>query len=238
MSAPVPTRESEDRPSLLALIYKYIVQPLIQYFGEFANFSPVIFSLGSLYIALVTLNYPIFLFSLASGEALLVQSVLSGISNYLQTSESVGGEKEKGAPCKSLYEGSISTKFKYLLQNGVGHPFPNSPLYFIAFAAAYCIQSMSLFAEECSQRGPAYSTRPYIAYIMTSLTIILFALYNLIYNCDTVMGITLSIALGLLVGFMVCYQNLLLFGKQGVDMLFIPPLVERTGMDYICVSTN
>lgn len=228
----------EERPSLSAMIYKYCVQPLIQSFGEFANFSPAIFTLGSLYISIVTLNFPIFLFSLASGEALLVQRLLSGISNYLQTSDSLGGDKEKGAQCKSVYEGSVATKFKYLLQNGVGQPFPNSPLYFIAFASAYCIQSMILFAEECSQRGPSYSSRPYVAYIMTSLTLILFALYNLIYNCDSMTGIMLSIAIGLLVGFMACYQNLMLFGKPGVDMLFIPPLLRRSGMDYICVSTN
>lgn len=48
----------------------------------------------------------------------------------------------------------------------------------------------------------------------------------------------MSVVTGLIVGFMLCYQNLVAFGKEGIDMLFIPPLVQRNGLDYICVSTN
>ena len=223
-------------PTIVELLQKNIVRPAVSHFGEFANFSPVIFTLGSLYVAAVTLNYPILIFSLASGEAFLIKYILSGISNFLATSDTV--QVDAGAECKSIYEGSISTKFKHLLQNGVGTTFPNSPLYFISFAAAYCIQSMLYYSEECSKRGPAYSSRPYIAYIMAALIIILFSLYTLMYNCDSTFSIMMSVITGLIVGFMLCYQNLLVFGKEGIAMLFIPPLVQRNGLDYICVSTN
>ena len=237
MSDPSPAEKS-----IFAFLYEMVLKPMENKFAEFSHFSPVIFTLGSLFLSLVTLNYPIFLFSLASGEALLAQNVLKGVSDYLVTADSMQHSRkesvESDMKCKSKYQGSEATKFKYLLDNGFTQSFPNSALYFLSFASAYCLQAMSLFTEECYERGGSYSTRPYIAYISTSLCMILFCMYNLIYSCDTPLGVLFSVLAGLFMGFILCYQNLLLFGKAGVDMLFIPPLVSRSGMDYICVSTN
>lgn len=217
-----------------------LLQPIENKFGEFANLSPVIVTLGSLFISIATLNYPIFLFSLASGEALVFQKVLSGVSSMMVTSDDIKDNKDigKGSKCKSVYEGSISTKFKYLLANGIGNPFPNQSLYFLSFASAYCIQAMLFFTKECYERGSSYSTRPYLATVGTSLFVLLFSIYLMVYNCDTMLGVVMSIVVGLLIGFILCNQNFYLFGKQGIDMLFIPPLIERSGMDYICVSTK
>ena len=248
MSAPAapspPTAESAkveaNSGSILSLIYEFLIAPVEARFAEFSLFSPVIFTLGSLFVALFTLNYPVFILSLASGEALLIQNVMKGVSNYMATTEGIEESRGLGKDpkCKSRYEGSESVKFNYLLENGLSTTFPNSALYFLSFASAYCIQSMSFFSKECYERGYSYSIRPYIAYISAGLSILLFSTFTLIYSCDTPLGVILSVVLGLLIGFAICYQNYLLFGKAGVDILFIPPLVSRSGMDYICVSTN
>jgi hypothetical protein len=237
MSSPTPPAAKEG---FLSLLYSFIISPVEAKFAELSLFSPAIFTLGSLFLSFVTLNYPIFLLSIASGEALLIQNVLRGVSNYLATPESIEESKSigKDARCKSRYEGSESTKFKYLLDNGIATAFPNSALYFLSFVSAYCIQSMSFFSKECYERGSSYSIRPYMAYISAAMCIILFSIFTLLYSCDTPLGVILSVVVGLLVGFVLCYQNYLIFGKPGVDMLFIPPLVSRSGMDYICVSTN
>lgn len=235
-NAPAPA----SAPGILTILYTLLISPVEARFAELSLFSPAIFTLGSLFISFITLNYPIFLLSIASGEALLLQNVLKGVSSYMATAESIQSSKDigKDVKCKSKYQGSESTKFKYLLDNGLSAPFPNSALYFLSFASAYCIQSMSFFSKESYERGSAYSSRPYIAYISAGLSIILFSIFLLINTCDTPLGVILSVILGLLIGFTLCYQNYLLFGKAGVDLLFIPPLVERKGMDYICVSTN
>jgi hypothetical protein len=241
MSSPANANANAGaQQSLLSLVYSFVISPVEGKFAELSLFSPAIFTLGSLFLSFITLNYPIFLLSLASGEALLIQNVLRGVSNYMATAESIDESKGigKDAKCKSRYEGSESTKFKYLLDNGVTTAFPNSALYFLSFVSAYCIQSMSFFTQECYERGSSYSIRPYMAYISAAMCIILFSIFTLLYSCDTPLGVILSVVVGLLVGFVLCYQNYLLFGKPGVDMLFIPPLVSRSGMDYICVSTN
>lgn len=236
MSSPPPGSSK----NVLSILYEIIIQPVQDRFAELSLFSPAIFTLGSLFISFITLNYPVFLFSLASGEALLIQNGLKGVSSYLETAESVQESRSlgKSEKCKSRYEGSEATKFKYLLDNGISVTFPNSALYFVAFASAYCIQSMLLFTQECADRGSSYSVRPYLGVGSACMCIILFSLFILLNSCDTPLGVILSVVAGLLVGFTLCYQNFLLFGKAGVDMLFIPPLVSRSGMDYICVSTN
>jgi hypothetical protein len=63
-------------------------------------------------------------------------------------------------------------------------------------------------------------------------------MYLRTYGCDSIVSILASIFIGGMVGSFLCYQNYVLFGKQGVDLLFIPPLEKRSGMDYICVSTS
>ena len=237
-TAPAPT--ATDSGGLFSLFYEFIIAPVEARFVEFSLFSPAIFTLGSLFVAIFTLNYPVFILSLASGEALLLQRVIKGVSTYMATAEGIDESKSLGKDpkCKSRYEGSASTKFKGLLDNGISASFPNSALYFLSFASAYCIQSMSFFSQETYERGYSYSVRPYIAYISAGLSILLFSTFTLMYSCDTPLGVILSVVLGLLIGFAICYQNYLLFGKAGVDILFIPPLVSRSGMDYICVSTN
>ena len=241
-TAPAPTAPAPpatDSGGLFSLFYEFIIAPVEARFVEFSLFSPAIFTLGSLFVAIFTLNYPVFILSLASGEALLLQRVIKGVSTYMATAEGIDESKSLGKDpkCKSR-QGSASTKFKGLLDNGISASFPNSALYFLSFASAYCIQSMSFFSQETYERGYSYSVRPYIAYISAGLSILLFSTFTLMYSCDTPLGVILSVVLGLLIGFAICYQNYLLFGKAGVDILFIPPLVSRSGMDYICVSTN
>jgi hypothetical protein len=239
-TATAPATNSPASPGILTMIYDILINPVESKFAELSLFSPAIFTLGSLFISFITLNYPIFLFSIASGEALLLQNVIKGVSSYMATADSIQSSKDigKSDKCKSKYQGSESTKFKYLLDNGLSAPFPNSALYFLSFASAFCIQSMSFFSIETKERGSAYSSRPYIAYISAGLSIVLFSLFLLLNTCDTPLGVILSVILGLLIGFTLCYQNYLLFGKAGVGLLFIPHLVSRKGMDYICVSTN
>jgi hypothetical protein len=244
-SPPTPSTASPPPPtkaltSSMSNVYNTVVSPIETAFLEISKFTPVIFTLGSLFISIFTLNYPIFLLSIASGEAFLIQSVLKNVSAYMATSEGMEESKDVGRnpKCKSKYEGSVASRFKSLLDGGIANSIPNSSLFFLSFASAYCIQSMSFFTEESYERGASYSSRPYLGYIAASLCVVLFSIYNLMYQCATPIGVIISVILGLLVGFSLCYQNYLIFGKLGVDMLFIPPLVSRSGMDYICVSTN
>jgi len=208
---------------------------------EVGHLAPVILSIGTAFVALVTLNFPLMMLSGSTVEAYLIYTALSSASAYSVTPllgviDSQGQGQQKF--CKSFFQTLTPSRFDYLMSKGLRAEFPNSPLYFISFAAAYCIQSMYFFSEECSELGPQYSNRPYLAIIASAMFILLYSIYLLAFSCDSGFTLVFTIILGLLVGYLVCYQNFLLFGKSAVDLLFIPSLARRRGMDYICVTTN
>ena len=209
---------------------------------EIGHLSPIILSLGTAFIALVTLNFPLIMLSGSTVEAYLIYNVLSSASSYTVTPllGVIEGQlpPEQRKYCKSFFQTLTPSRFDYLMSKGLRADFPNSPLYFISFAAAYCIQSMYFFSEECSQLGPQYSNRPYLAIIAAAMFVLLYSIYLLSFSCDSGFTLVFTVMLGLLVGYLICYQNYLLFGKSAVDLLFIPSLARRSGMDYICVTTN
>lgn len=206
---------------------------------ELGHLSPIIFSIGAAFIALVTLNYPVAVFAASSVEAYLAYSALSVAGAYTVTPfmgiDGTSAKSNKG--CKSSFQSLTPSRFEAIFKQGLRNEFPNSPLYFISFAAAYCIQSMYFFSQECSELGPQYSNRPYLAILAAAMFIILFSIYLLSFSCDSAFSLGFTVVLGLFVGYFICYQNFLLFGKNAVDLLFIPALARRSGMDYICVTT-
>jgi hypothetical protein len=96
---------------------------------------------------------------------------------------------------------------------------------------------MYFFSQETSDLGPQYSNRPYLGILGAGMFIALYALYLAAYGCDSIFNLILTSVIGIIVGMLICYQNFLLLGKGGVDLLFIPPIARRAGMDYICVTT-
>lgn len=209
---------------------------------EIGHLAPIILSIGTAFVALVTLNFPLMMLSGSTVEAYLMYNVLSSASSYTVTPllGVIEGQlpPEQRKYCKSFFQTLTPSRFDYLMSKGLRIEFPNSSLYFISFAVAYCIQSMYFFSQESSELGPQYSNRPYLAIIASAMFILLYSIYLLAFSCDSGFTLIFTIILGLLVGYLICYQNFLLFGKSAVDLLFIPSLARRSGMDYICVTTN
>lgn len=246
ISAPTATKatfvESKVLESSWATFVEFLLIPfdkgILYAAPELGHLSPIIFSMGAAFIALVTLNYPVAVFAASSVEAYLAYSALSVAGAYTVTPFMGidGTSTSKG--CKSSFQSLTPSRFEAIFKQGLRTEFPNSPLYFISFAAAYCIQSMYFFSQECSELGPQYSNRPYLAMLAAAMFIILYSIYLLSFSCDSAFSLSFTIVLGLFVGYFICYQNFLLFGKNSVDLLFIPALARRSGMDYICVTTK
>jgi len=205
---------------------------------EIGHLAPIILSMGAAFIALVTLNYPVFMFSASSVEAFFIYNALSSIAAFGVTPSMLSTKENGEKACKSYFQTMTPSRFEAIFSQGLRKDFPNSPLYFISFAAAYCIQSMYFFTQEASDLGPQYSNRPYLAIIAAAMFISLYTIYLLSFSCETAFSLGVTIVLGIFVGYFICYQNFLLFGKPAVNLLFTPSLVRRSGMDYICVTTN
>jgi len=230
--------------SFWALAKEFLLIPLdkavIGTVPEVGHLAPVILTVGTLFIAAITLNAPLAVFGATGVEASLIYSVIQMVSNYTIT-PTLGISTESqppGGACRSAFQTLTSPRFKHLISQGLKQEFPNAPLYYISFAAAYAIQSMYFFTKELSELGPQYSNRPYLAILGSSMFIILYAMYLLAYGCDSMFSIFFTVLIGGIIGYLLCYQNYLLMGKPGVNLLFIPPLARKSGLDFVCVSAN
>jgi hypothetical protein len=235
--------DKKDNRSILQLFLEFVLIPIdtsmFKIAPEIGHLAPIILTGGALFLSAVTVNYPMFMFALASIEASVFYNMLANFSDYIVTPtfgvDTTPSDKEG---CKSYFQTLTPSRFGFFFKNGLKKVFPNYPLYYITFAATYCIQGLMYYSEECSQMGPEYSNRPYLAIIGASMFIVLYMLYLFVYGCDTnIVGLLSTVILAIVVGYLISFQNYSVFGKPSVNMLFIPQLIKRTGMDFVCVST-
>jgi hypothetical protein len=239
-----PAATAEETKTFYDEFKKYILMPvdtaLLKSAPEMGHLAPVILTMGTAFMALISMNWPMAVFSASSVEAHFLYNATKLLSDFFVTptlgvSAKPETESQKTS-CRSYFQTLTPSRFRWLMEEGLKTTFPNQALFFISFAASYCLESMLFFSKEVSELGPQYSNRPYLGIIGAGMFIALFAIYLLMYGCDSIFTIFFSILAGLLVGVLVCYQNYLLFGKESVNLLFIPPLAQRKGMDYLCVS--
>jgi hypothetical protein len=237
------TGSDQQIKGFLENIRTYILLPfdeqVLNTVPEIGHLAPVILTLGVAFISVVTLNYPLAILSASTFEASLLYNVFQMASAFVETPSGLqtpSGPQKPTDKCSSSFQTLTPSRFKYFISQT--NNFPISPLYYITFAATYCIQSMLFFNKETSELGPQYSNRPYLALLGGALFIVLYSIYLLAYGCNSITSIVVTIVLAALVGYLISYQNYLLFGKSSVDLMFIPPLARREGLDYICVASK
>jgi hypothetical protein len=239
-TAPSVTSSQESSKSFTNFIKQYILIPLdsalLASFPEIGHLAPVILTLGTAFLALITLNLPLATFSASSFESLFLYNAVKLFSDYTFTGVIDAGENIEG--CKSKFQTMNPSRFNWFMEQGIKKTFPNQALYFISYAAGYLIQAMQVFSKELSELGPQYSNRTYFAMIGAAFFIALYTVYLLAHGCDGIFTLLSSIFIGLIVGILICLQNYTLFGKTSVNVLFIPPLVRKTGQDFVCVASK
>ena len=211
------------------LLYLLIDTKLLTLAPELGHLAPIILTFGAAFFALVSFNYPLAVFAASGAEASIIYSLFSAAGDLLAYPTAQASPDR----CSSTFETLTPARFSMLLR---GKPFPNSPLYFLSFAASYLIQSMFYYSEELTAMGPQYSSRPFIAAIGAAMLLLLYSAYVLAFGCEGLMSIAASVLLGLFVGYLISSQNLLLLGKPSISVLFVPPLVNNPNMDYLCVK--
>ena len=231
-----------DRVRMSGLQEAVAQSKLFRLIPEIGHLAPIIITGGALFISLVTINYPLLVLAGSTVEAGLFYSLLRNLSDYiitptfgLQTASEVNNKRPE---CSSYFQTLTASRFRLLMGDGIKNTFPNYPIYFIVFAIVYCIQGLLFYSNECSQLGPAYSNRPYMSIIGGCMFFILYALYFFVYGCDSLFSIVMTVILAATVSYLIAQQNVLLFGRESVNLLYIPTLGQRTGMDYVCVTTK
>ena len=241
-AAAAPTGAKSLSQNVLDLFKQLVLIPIdktaLTIVPELGHLAPFLFTMGAAFVGLVTLNPALGLLAAAGGEAYLIRNLFALLAGYVATVPSAYGPSKADSVCDSKLRTMTPARFQGLFANGLMDSFPNTPLYFLTFGAVYLIQAMLTFRQEMEALGPQYSNRPYIAILAAALLLAVYAIFLLNYRCTGLISILLTVLLGGFVGVLLSFQNYLIFGKKGVNVLFIAPLERRTGMDFVCVTTN
>ena len=242
MSAPPAAAQTTKLQAAYDMFKQLVLIPIdrtaLKITPELGHLAPILFTVGSFIFGLLTLNPALGLFGFAGAEAYLIRNAYELMSSYIAIAPTAFKPSNSDPVCESSIHTYTPQRFQHLFASGIMDLFPNTPLYYLTFGAVYLIQSMLYFRQEMEALGPQYSNRPYIAILSAALIIALFAVFLLNYKCTGLITVFSTVLLGGFVGVLLAYQNYFLFGKKGVNVLFIAPLERRTGMDYLCVTTN
>ena len=206
---------------------------------ELCHLSPIIFTVGTFLFALLTLNYPIALFGVGSLEAMALYSPLSTIGSYfLQPDDLQPGDKPLDSKCISRFQGMTKFRFEDLISRGLKPEFPHYGLYFLSFASGYMIQCMTFLSEEISMMGEAYSNRLYLSILGAAMFIAVYLVHLMMYGCNSTSTLFFTVIIGIFVGILISLLHFSLGGKQAINTLFVPPIVKRDGIDFLCVQNS
>ena len=216
----------------------YVIFP----FMEACLTAPLMITVGSALFALLALNLPLFFVSMSSLEALTLFNLFGQATGFLATPTSVVASKPGQVPdqCVSKFTTTNGYRFRFFLSEGLSSDVLNKPLYFLSFLAAYLSTAMYQFIPEFNRLGSAYMGRPMTAPLSAAVLIGIFLLFLYTKGCTTIFGGVASLLVGLLLGVLIAYQNILIFGRSSVNVAFVPELTRRgkENQDYICVTAK
>lgn len=181
---------------------------------------------GSLLLGISTLSIQHILFFFSLLESLIGFSALNGIFEFI-----LG--KETQTKCRS--------KFHTLLYGDLFiSPSANNVsygVYIITFAASYFIQSIYNLQSELEVIDTSYTN----AYIISGLVALplLYSVFRLSLECESLTAVFLALFFGALIGTLIQYQNMQIFGRDSINFLGIPLLRNKAANGqpiYICTQ--
>lgn len=218
---------------------KSLTHSIVPVILETMRLLPDSIVLGTAILSMVSLCKSYAVMLLAMIELMLVQRVLSNI---------IGSVKSLGAG-KNIYDGVCQPGFMFpnamrlsmLDSIGVASSFPSPVMFFLTGIISYMIGSVQQFKREIQSFGGDLSARTTVAMVLSSFLVFTVFAFRLTYGCETYGTLFISLLLGILAGMGIMFQNTLLFGRDGVNILNLPMIltaVEGGKPMYVCAPSS
>lgn len=194
---------------------------------------------GSAFFALLSQSYPMAVFVGTMLEASLVGIGLQKMMTFMDLGRTLPTITDEPGKCyPSTFAPSLETLMT-LQRDTLSSAFPSFPIFFLSTASAYVVGAMWSMKRELEALGSDYAARFYISIIISTLLLFATMSYRLAFGCDGVGILILSLFIGLVLGGLLSYQNIYLFGRDAVNFAGIPLLVDRTKDGkplYVCTT--
>lgn len=193
--------------------------------------------IGSAILALATQSFSMTVFFAILLETAGLNAILQTLFGFLDKNRLLPTIAAADVKCKSGFMSPTLSTFSTLKASDLKTAFPSPSIFFLSTAASYIITSLYTLKDELEQLGSDYSARYYLAIFASFLFLLTMTSYRLYNGCDTVGPATLSLLAGGIVGSLLVMQNLLLLGKDSINLIGVPLLRERTSDKkpiYVC----
>jgi hypothetical protein len=205
---------------------------------EFLRLLPdgLVFGVALLSLLSFCTSYGVLLFSMV--ELMLLQRLFA---TFISSIASTGaGDNAAAAVCQNGF--AFPNMMRISMIDSVGKPstFPSSSMFFLVGVITYIISSIQQFKQEITTLGGDITVRTGVASILSSLFVIFMFLYRIIYGCDSVGNILLTMIFGVIAGVALVYQNVALFGRSGVNVLNLPLILSAAESGkpmYVCAPS-
>jgi hypothetical protein len=149
------------------------------------------------------------------------------------------GEKPEHRVCEPGFQYPNLMRISLLETIGTPSMFPSPTMFFFSGIISYLIGSMQQFGKEIKSFNSDIGVRTTMAIILSFIFIFAMVLFRYTYGCETLGSILTSLILGYIMGILLVFQNMGLFGRDGINILNLPMIEPVKGKPmYVCAPSN
>jgi len=119
--------------------------------------------------------------------------------------------------------------------------YPSVSLFTIGALSTYMASTIGYFTDTLRAMGTEWQSRITVSYIFIALLLILFVLIHNLSGWESFGELLIALVCGVIVGILFFYINFLIFGPEGINILGLPLLVDKSQTAapiYVCLKEN
>jgi hypothetical protein len=220
---------SVDAPAWI-LIRDTLYKNIIKTVTEIHALIPDSLLFGSLLFYFLTQNKAFGIFAVFIVEAVISHRIIGAIM-----AQTTGESPAVQMNCRAGFKTPRVTG----MERGFDHPsYPSYSVFSITSIATYLVLAMREFSSTLDAMGSRdWSSRSLAAYICTGLLVVAFVAARLWTSCDKSGEVFTAMVCAIIVGGIFFGVNKALFGKESMNFLGLPYMVDKTAKGeaiYVC----
>ena len=228
-----------DKPVMYERMIAAIKSNLVPVILEAFRLLPDSIVLGTGLLSIVSLCKSYGVLLLTMFELMIAQRI---IANMVGSIRSIGaGPNILNNICQPGFVFPNTMRLSILEQIGIPSSFPSPVLFFLTGVVSYMISSVREFSREMKSLGGDLQVRTVVGVILSSFLVFIIFGLRLTYGCESFGTLLLSIIFGIMFGIAIMYQNKVLFGRDGLNILNIPMILtaaESGKPMYVCAPSG
>ena len=189
---------------------------------------------GSLFLYILTQNISYGVFAIFMLESSLLYKLISWMF-----SQTTGYPRSQSADVLLRCRAGFRTPRYEVDRMFSKNSYPSNAIYSIVSMASYLGMSITSFRETLKTMGPEWASRYSVAVAFITVFVGLITVLRLLRGCETIGEMLIAALFGAITGLVLFYINNALFGKEAINFLGLPFVVEKDkdgSPIYVCAA--